>query len=180
MNAMLMLTAEWTDIAQALGAIVSIPAAIVAFVVLFQRDKEKTEAVNQLAKQTAELAKQTAHFEQRERQRKNQIKPYFDFRSEAKMNEEHWMLEVINKGGLAHDIRPLNQENGMMVQCDTLVQRGDKLRVRVLNMIGPLPRSHSFTLTYLDEDGQRYWQRFDAMADGIWPQPPTDAEPSNK
>ncbi|MBK9148695.1 MAG: hypothetical protein IPM12_12875 [Flavobacteriales bacterium] len=158
----------------------AVPGAIAAFWVLFQRDKEKSEAVRQLARQTEELAKQTAHFAQRELHRKNAIKPYFDYRTEARMNEEHWMLEVVNKGGLAHSIRPLNESNGMMVQCDTLVQRGEKLRVRVLNMVGPLPRSHSFTLTYLDEDGNRYWQGFDAMVDGIWPHPPTDTEPSEK
>lgn len=174
------LTVEWPDTVQAIAAIIAVPGAIAAFVVLFRRDKEKSEAVRQLARQTEELAKQTAHFEQREQQRKNEIKPYFDYRAEARMNEEHWMHEVVNKGGLAHSVRPLTQENGMMVQCDTLVQRGEKLRVRVFNMVGPMPRSHSFTLTYRDEDGNQYWQRFDAMVDGIWPHPPTDTEPSDE
>ena len=174
------LVVEWTDVVQAIAAAVAVPGAIAAFIVLFWRDKEKSEAVRQLARQTEELAKQTAHFAQRELHRKNAIKPYFDYRAEARMNEEHWLLEVVNKGGLARGIRPLNQDNGMVVQCDTLVQRGEKLRVRVLNMIGPLPRSHSFTLTYLDEDGNRYWQRFDAMVNGIWPHPPSDTEPTDK
>ncbi|MCB9185027.1 MAG: hypothetical protein H6591_14050 [Flavobacteriales bacterium] len=164
--------------AQAIGALLAIPGAIAAFWVLFQRDREKTEAVRQLARQTEELAKQTKHFEERERYRRNEIKPYFDNRTEVpQMNEEHWWLEVVNKGGPAHVIRPINQGNGIVVQCDTFAQRGEKLRLRILNMAGPLPGSHSFTLTYKDEDGNQYWQRFDAMVDGIWPHPPTETEP---
>lgn len=53
------LVIEWTDQAQAIGSILAIPGAFAAFWVLFQRDKEKKEAVRQLAAQTKELGAHT-------------------------------------------------------------------------------------------------------------------------
>jgi hypothetical protein len=55
-----LLAIEWTDKAQAIGSLVAIPGALAAFWVLFQRDREKTEAVRQLAQQTKHLGDQTA------------------------------------------------------------------------------------------------------------------------
>lgn len=65
--------ASITDWIQAVAAIIAIPGAIAAFIVLFKRDREKEEVVKQLTEQTKHLGEQTHELGSQTEQFKAQV-----------------------------------------------------------------------------------------------------------
>ncbi|MGV3611808.1 MAG: hypothetical protein ACO1N0_12710 [Fluviicola sp.] len=56
---------SWTDACQAIGALISIPAAIVGFIFFFRKDKEKAEQISKLSAIAANLNQMTSDSEKR-------------------------------------------------------------------------------------------------------------------
>jgi hypothetical protein len=63
----------WTDIAQAIAAMIAIPGAIAAFIILFKRDKERESETNSLSRIAGQLTQMQLESEKRYKASKKPI-----------------------------------------------------------------------------------------------------------
>lgn len=85
---------NWTDACQAIGALISIPAAIVGFIFFFRKDREKTEQIAKLSAIAANLNQMTSDSEKRYIQTR---KPIIEILIKNQSNVEQLMIFFENR-----------------------------------------------------------------------------------
>jgi len=177
----------WTDILQAIAAAIAIPSAIIAFIVLFRKDKSKQDQIDRLAgisehleaqntimKEANELMAQqvdalrnialggTAETnrlaEIEERKLKLKYRPFFKHRvGSSQQTEFTWKL--MNHGARASIVGVEHGEDILHARAaPTTIENGGLVKVTGRGRDSASTRGLKFTLVYQDEFGTEYEQ----------------------
>lgn len=177
-----------TDWIQAVAALLAVIGTVFTLWKLYERDEQKQAMIMELQKQTGHIAAQVDQLGAQVFQLKNiheaiakgieymandealkvelkkiELRPALEFGAYIpKPGRTDATLHLANKGGTAHDFQ-LKGLEGTEVTPNfpvTSVRQGDQLKVPMRSM-SMMDTNPVFEITYKDELGNRYAQRFD-------------------
>ena len=174
-----------TDWIQAVAALLAVPGAIAAFVVLFLRDKQKEAMIAELKKQTGHIGAQVDQLGaqvfqlkniheaiatgievlsnnavMREKNRRNELRPYLVLaKTRTRPKSDRIEYEFFNRGGTANDveIRGFRGEPEHVLNQLRAVA-GQAIQVDIIDP-EPIVKDWEFEFHYKDADGIAYQQR---------------------
>lgn len=178
-----------TDWIQAVAALLAVPGAIAAFVVLFQRDKQKDEMIAALKAQSASLAEQAKEQQAQAHHlgiihqvlaeaisqniqdgnlkgkiRRAEIQPFLRDNVDSFGSIHRVTYVIINSGALATDIA-LSDVSTNAINLSLYkkrLDRGETLQIVGESQAGRMFEPFTFRLQYKDADGNPYRQQFNA------------------
>jgi hypothetical protein len=168
-----------TDWIQAIGILISIPAATWGIVNLFKKDKNRQkeiESLTSLAQSQAGMIEKISEQIEFERHKYlNIIKPFFVIRYESILGHIG-MLEFTNTGKTAmykglRQIVNFNYSFTLGNKMNQFVETNDKMYIEVTGHKNE-ELSYKAVIYFQDIEGNNYYQKFIGQNDNIYPESP--------
>ncbi|MDD4149655.1 MAG: hypothetical protein PHE33_06465 [Bacteroidales bacterium] len=153
----------WTDIIQAIAAIIAIPGAITAFVILFLKDKQQESQINKLTRIVKSLNKSNAQAMMREKTSKRPFISLSFQHIKTNLAGGNVRLDIINSNPISNivtydaNVKSLGFNNYSVL---TVGNSGNQQIMGVqLNYSGNIPTQGGvISIDYVTEEGFEYVQ----------------------